>query len=175
MFRSLLLLPVFVFNLVCFAQDAPTAKPPAWATWKGEGVSLSHPTAWTVANERDKGVVVAFLSPLDSGDVFRENVNLLVQPIGELDLPGYIANTEQQVREARGEMIHSATQRNGTGEYHTFEYTATMNDVPLHFKQEVRLRGGRAFLVTFTAHRDAWDDTLYIAEAILGSFKWLDQ
>ncbi|MBL8002543.1 MAG: hypothetical protein JNL05_11320 [Flavobacteriales bacterium] len=174
MLRGLLLVPVSLFTLVCLAQDT-TTKAPAWTTWKGEGVALSHPTAWTVDVDRDKGMVVGFLSPLDSGDVFRENVNLLVQPTGDMDLPAYIALTEQQVRDVKGALIHSATQRNSTGEYHTFEYTATLNDLPLHFKQEVRLRGGRAYLVTFTSHRDAWDDTLYIAEAILGSFKWLEQ
>lgn len=169
------LLPALPLLLPCILSAQPAAKPPAWATWKGEGVALSHPTAWTVESSGAYGSVVAFLSPPDSGDVFRENVNLMLQETGEMDLPTYVSNTEAQVKEVGGEMIVSATQRNSTGEYHSFEYTASMNDTPLHFKQEVRLRGGKAYLITFTAHRDAWDEMLYLAEAIMGSFKWLEQ
>jgi hypothetical protein len=172
--RSAMLRHLLPALLPLMLSAQPGTKAPAWATWKGEAVAISHPTAWTVESDPDIGMVVGFLSPMDSGDVFRENVNLIIQATGEMDLPTYVATTEAQVKEAGGEMIVSATQRNGTGEYHTFEYTARMNDMPLHFKQELRLRGGRAYLITFTAHRDAWEETLYLAEAIMGSFKWLE-
>jgi acetaldehyde dehydrogenase (acetylating) len=163
--------------LACTTVSAQSAgsKPPAWAPWKGDGVGLTYPVEWTMDRSGAQGTSVIFLSPLDSGDVFRDNVNLLVQDAAGTDLPAYIAATEQQVRALnKGDLLHSATQRNSTGEYHTFEYTGTANDLHLHWKQEVRMRGGKAYLLTFTAQEDAWEEMLYVAEAIMGSFKWLE-
>lgn len=175
MLRSPLLLLLLSCASLVRAQE-PTGKPPAWTTWKGEGVSLAHPVEWSVDGTGQQGAAVIFYSPADSGDVFRENVNLLLQDAPGIDLTAYARNTEQQVREQlpKGEMLHSGGSRNATGEFHTFEYTGEINGIPLHWKQEVRLRDGKAYLITFTAHRDAWDEMLYLAEAIMGSFKWLE-
>jgi len=176
MLRSLFLLPLTLLTLCCPAQDAPIRKAPAWATWKGEGVSLAHPVAWVAHASGANGTVVAFVSPMDSGDVFRENVSLRVEASDGKDLTSFVGATEQWIANdlPKGVLIHSGATRDGTGELHQLEYTGEIAERPVHGKQVVRLRGGKAYRLTFVADRDAWDEMLYIAEAIMGSFKWAE-
>jgi hypothetical protein len=39
----------------------------------------------------------------------------------------------------------------------------------------VRLRDGKAYWLTFMAQADAWEEMLYIADAVMDSFKWVDK
>ena len=158
------------------AQDS-SGKLPAWATWKGKSISLAHPMEWKADDSGAGNMLVIFRSPMDSGDVFQENVNLMIQDIAAMDLPTYVAATEEQIRTQlpNGVVVNSSTQRGTSGEYHQFEYTGELNGLLLHWKQVVRLRGAQVYLLTFTAHADAWDEDLYLSEAMLDSFKWVEQ
>ena len=171
-----LLITGLLLGLQLNAQDT-AGKLPAWATWKGGGISLAHPVEWKADDSGAQGTLVIFRSPVDSGDVFQENVNLLIQEIGAMDLPTYVSVTEEQIRTQlpNGVLINSSTQRGASGEYHQFEYTGDLNGLPLHWKQVVRLKDGKAYLITFTAHKDLWDEDLYLADAMLDSFKWIEK
>jgi hypothetical protein len=176
MLRSSLLLTCSAFALVVLGQaDAP--KPPAWTTWKGAGVALAHPVEWTADGSGVQGTTVAFMSPMDSGDVFRENVSLRLEETQEKDLHAYVGTSEQWITMElpKGVLIHSGATRNSTGELHQLEYTAEISGLPVHCKQVVRLRGGKAYWLTFMAHADAWEEMLYIADAVMDSFKWVDK
>ncbi len=159
------------------AGQTEGAKPPAWTTWKGAGVSLAHPVEWAADASGAQGTLVAFMSPMDSGDVFQENVSLMVEESKQEDLNAYVGTTEQWITKElpQGVLIHSGATRNSTGELHQLEYTGDVSGQPVHCKQVVRLRGGKAYWLTFMAHADAWDEMLYIADAVMDSFKWTEQ
>ncbi len=176
MLRPVLL--TLALGLLTFNAHAQSSggKQPAWATWRGAGVSLAHPVEWTVDESGERGAAVIFLSPLDSGDLFSENVNLLVQDAPGVSLTEYATATEAQVGQqlAKGTMITSSATRDITGEMHQFEYTGELSGRAMHWKQVVRIREGKAYLLTFTAEEGSWDEMLFLAEAIMGSFKWLE-
>jgi hypothetical protein len=176
MLRSSFLLATVPFVLACSGQTEGV-KQPAWTTWKGSGVSLAHPVEWTADGSGAQGTTVAFMSPMDSGDVFRENVSLRLEETQEKDLHAYVGTSEQWITKElqKGVLIHSGATRNSTGELHQLEYTAEVSGLPVHCKQVVRLRGGKAYWLTFMAHADAWDEMLYIADAVMDSFKWVDK
>ncbi len=175
MLRSSFLLASIPFVLACSGQTEGV-KQPAWTTWKGSGVSLAHPVEWAADASGAQGTLVAFMSPMDSGDVFQENVSLMVEETKSEDLNAYVGTTEQWITKElpKGVLIHSGATRNSTGELHQLEYTGDVSGQPVHCKQVVRLRGGKAYWLTFMAHADAWDEMLYIADAVMDSFNWLE-
>jgi serine/threonine-protein kinase len=165
--RTLVLLVTAVMAIALHAQ--PNAS--AWKTWRTKACSLNYPGDWAFDNSGSAGTTVAFYAPSDSGDTFRENVNLVVQDVKGMDLTTYAQRTESEVRTHLGEasIIRSETERT-PAEVHTLEYAGKLNGRDMRFKQTLRIVNGKAYVLTYTADPATYDEYLYLADAILNSF-----
>ncbi|MBL7963414.1 MAG: hypothetical protein JNM31_06180 [Flavobacteriales bacterium] len=163
------LIALFFLVGVALCAQAPKGVP-AWKRWKGSGCTLTYPSAWSVAEAAAEHVSVVFRAPLDSGDTFQENLNLIVQDVGEVTMDEYVRTTHAQIAQflQQARVLSSAPGR--SADSHVFEYSGTYEGRALHWLQHVYLRNGKAYLITFTAEADMFEEYRYLAEAAMDSF-----
>ena len=154
---------------VCIAGHAQTSGR-EWKNWKGDDCRIAYPADWTERSGQDVGSMVLFLAPLtDTSDRFSENVNVMVQELNGLTLEDHVRITEEQVSTmlVNGKMI---TSKALDGNSHSFEYTGEIEGTALHWNAAVHIHNGKAYLITYTAESSAYDEYLYLAEAMMQSF-----
>lgn len=147
------------------------APPPAWKTWRTKTCSMNYPADWTFASAGASGSTLLFQAPVDSAHAYRSNVALRIEDTNGRDLAAFVEVAEKELRTQYGEvtMQRSETERT-PGEVHTFECTTTANGQDLRLRELVRVAGGKAFVLAFTADPAVYDEQLYLAEAMLNSF-----
>ncbi len=146
-----------------------------WSTWKGDGCRMAYPTDWTVREGAPMGAAAFFMAPVkDSLDSFRENVNLMVQPLNGATLDDYVRTTHQQIAELieQGRLVSSSPSGD---DGHEFEYTGLMNGANLHWKAVVRVKNDSAFLITYTAREERFGELLYLADAMMRSLSFTER
>lgn len=145
-----------------------------WSTWKGEGCRMAHPTDWSVQDGAALGASVFFMAPVkDSSDTFRENVNLMIQPLNGSSPDDYVRSTSEQITDLLQDGRLLSNEPSGK-DGHTFAYSGTMEGRSLRWKATVRFRKDKAYLITFTARATHYDEYLYIAEAMMQSLTLSD-
>ncbi|MFT3885925.1 MAG: hypothetical protein QM724_10995 [Flavobacteriales bacterium] len=161
---------LLIAAIACAALQAQPAAP-VWKTWRTKACSLNYPGDWALNNTGTEGTTVMVLAPEDSAKHYRSHVDLVTLDTKGADLQGFLEAAEQRLRaEVSGlTMLRSETER-APAEVHTFEYTGRMDGRELRFRQMVRVAKGKAYLLTYVAEPDLYDEHLYLADAIQNSF-----
>ena len=137
------------------------------------GFSVSYPPGWQ-ARKDVLGTAVVLL-PTPAPDQFASNFNVLVQPVPEgitlaqlteLSLK-QLANvvTDYKLVSQGGATVGGVPARQ-------LEYTGTQGKFALHWQQLYALRGGKAYVLTFTAEQKRFAAERKNAASIVQSFKF---
>ena len=136
---------------------------------------LQYPETWQPDTSKQWGAEVMIFSPIEGeADKFSENVNVLIQDLGDqaVGLAYYKEITEQQISliATDANIIESIIRKSGKGEAYRFTYTMSQGVFKLKITSECYLHDGNAYLITFTAEVDKFDSYRVIGEKILESF-----
>ena len=148
------------------ASTTPQASGRATRYRDPSGVTFEHPGTWTV-QPAGKDPLVVFIDP-SRGVPFRRNVNILRQvPEEPLTLDEYTAISLQRIREANGTVERqSATTLSGLPAHRMF-VRADLGQGDLRFLSVWTIRGGTAWVVTYTADPARFDQALPEVERML--------
>ena len=137
-----------------------------------EECTIEYPTTWELNQSGQMGMSFILLSPLKlQGDQFRENVNLVIQDLSgyDMDLTDFINLSENQIKSMITEATFLTSERKG--DFHEISYTGTMDIYKLQFFQRCWLIDRKAYILTFTAEQEQYDNYHAIAQQIFASFK----
>lgn len=156
------------------AQVASAASP--WKTYDQNGYYIEYPSEWEVNGVEDNGMQFAFLSPLSSEtDNFSENINLLKQDISSynLDLDSYVDISKKQIASMVEDgkiLVSQKLEKNGRS-FYEMVYAGEQEGMTLKWKQYCWVENGNAYVLTYTAMAEEYDNYESTATQIMDSFK----
>ena len=142
------------------------------------GFKVDYPEAWSKQNRDDffaTGVV--FLSPLqDDSDKFREGVSVLVENLAnDMTLAEYTEESIAQIKKLSDPNVGEAKAVNlGANEGRQVIYNSEENGTPVQRMQTWTVENNQAYVVTYTAQPDSYDDYLPTVEKMIESFKTIN-
>jgi hypothetical protein len=146
-----------------------------WLTLNEKEFSVSYPKDWDLDQKGQMGTsFILFSKPSSPQDLFRENVNLLIQNLAgiNINLDKYVEISEEQIKTmiANSQLIESK-RMSGALPFHKEIYTGDQGILKLKFEQYYWVKDEKAYVLTFTAEVNQFDTFKQTAEAILKSFK----
>ena len=139
--------------------------------------SIKYPASWIFSEDHAMGATFHILSPKDgASDVFNENVNLIIQDLTgtNIDLDAFVQLSEKQIEEMIGEgnIVRSERFTSGSLELHKVVYSGEFNGFELKLIQHYQIKDEKAYILTFTAQKSAYDRYKSFGQGILNSFRW---
>lgn len=164
---------VFIFiNYSGFSQADTLIN---WTELNKGNFKISYPKSWTIDTSKRLGAELFIFSPLENkDDKFSENINILIQDLSGqgIDLNKYKQITEQQLNGVPGSsLFESSVLKTGKGEYYKITYAMMQGANKLKITSVCYIKYDNAYLATFTADIDKYDQYKYIGEKILNSFR----
>jgi serine/threonine-protein kinase len=146
-----------------------------WQEYTNENFKFStkYPSDW---NKKNLENGIAFLSPKESAlDPFQENVNVIIQEIGEMTSEEYFIKTKKIVIKNYGSssVISSKPTVLAGMPSQEFIFKMKIRELDLKVKQSWVIISKKAYLVTYTSESDKFEKYLKTADQIVGSFKLL--
>lgn len=137
--------------------------------------TVQYPTDWRVDTSRLMGTELLLFSPLEGeGDLFAENVNVLIQDLSgqNIDLEKYKQITDAQlaVYANEGGVLESVIVKTGSSKCYIVHYTMSQGGLNLKILSTCIIKNEKAFLVTFSAEVDKYEQFKELGEGILSSF-----
>lgn len=137
-------------------------------------IEMKYPAGWTRWDH--PGLVAAFLSARENaGDVFQENVNLIVQDLSAqpMTLADYTLLATNQVAKLilESKMLESADFTWNGLPAHFLVYEGRQAQLKLKFYQAYTIKDNKAYLMTYTAEPESYDKFLNDAKLIIDSVK----
>ena len=160
-----------ISGLVSCNSDQTADSEVEWVVKQSGKYSVSYPENWSF-NALNSGVEFTIISPLDRApaDAFSENVNLLVENIGETTMEAYIEASIGQLEKLN---VADLKHKNNTT-FQVLEYLTDYNGNKLKVLQHLRIREGKVYILTFTDLIEAYSSHRKEAEKILKSFELSD-
>ena len=144
-----------------------------------DGYTIEYPRNWE-ATDKANYVSAIFLSPLENDlDVFRENVNIVIQDLSATPLEGNLAKytdvaigqMENTFKQSLMVVESKPTTLSGLPA-HQFVYIGKNPDAPDIKNMHVwTVDGNKAYQITYTAMRDTFDKYLPQVKIMIRSFK----
>ncbi|MDI4647333.1 PsbP-related protein [Cohnella hashimotonis] len=143
---------------------APSAQVlPGFVLFKdeGSGVEIQYPEKWELSHDVP-GAIVSFMTALEDGDKFRDNVSISMQDLGEdqMDLAQYVELTKQQLQEVITDFKMISEENFSTDDgldIKVIKYTGKQGDFSLTWQQLLSIKNGKAYILTYLAEDDAFD------------------
>ena len=152
------------------------SSPINWQTYtdKINHFTIKYPDGW---EQRTAVNTVGFLSPReDDKDLFQENVNLMLQDLSQkpMTVDQYTELTKKQVIDNLGaSAIISLKNITLSGQQaKEFVYNMDYQGRNLKVKQVWFIKGNTAYLFTYTAHKDKYEEYLDLGTQTINSFKF---
>lgn len=149
-----------------------------WKTHTDNGFQIQYPSEWELSLAKQMGSSFILFSPLENkDDLFRENVNLIIQDIKGMNigLEKYAQISESQIKSmmTNAQILESKVmKKNGRRVYHLV-YTADMGIYHLKFMQNYFIQNEKAYVLTFTADQKNYDRYIKVGSEILNTFELL--
>ena len=140
-----------------------------WETKKTAKYSISYPIDWSFS-EDNVGTEFIVTSPLATkpNDMFAENVNLMVQLVGNMSMKSYMELTNQQLSAMNVSEFNSRDVKDHKELEYLFDYLGNKVKV----LQYLWIVNGKAYILTFTDLKSAYTTHIKQAIQILDSFKF---
>jgi hypothetical protein len=172
--RTILLLAGLLFG---FSGAAQIPQKQTWKSLDGSGYSIQYPEGWEVNKSGQMGTSFILLSQQEtSQDLFRENVNLLIQDLTGMgiDLGKYAEISESQIKTliTNGNLLESKRQNRNGFDHQKVIYTGDQGIYKLKFEQYYFVRNEKAIVLTLTCEIDQFEKYQEIGEKILNSFRF---
>jgi hypothetical protein len=155
----------------CFAQANEDL-----TTITQSGFNFKYPTSWKLDTSGLMGSKFFIFSPLeDDSDVFSENINGSIEDLKDLDIDisQYLSVTLSQFENLMtdGKIIESAMMNKGNEKYFKIIYTMRQGKFKIKGKCVCFIRNEKAYLLTFTAEDEKFENFEAIADEILNSLE----
>jgi hypothetical protein len=169
------LTPALLISSFCFGQTESKKASTDWKTLDGPDYSVQYPFQWELSQNGQMGTSFVLFAPQESNeDLFKENVNLLIQDLTgyDLDLDKYTDLTLDQIKTmiTNSSLIESKRLKKGLEEYQHLIYTGDQSVFNLQFEQYFWVKNNKAFILTFTSEQTKSAAYKEIGEKILNSF-----
>ncbi len=150
-----------------------------WKEYKDDVCKFEYPGAWRLVQEDSTGAhLFLFMPKTDEEDTFRENVNLIVQDLSQysIGLKEFVSLSEYQVQNMikESEILRSKTYKKKGEQHHEIEYTGEQNGRLLKFLQYYWVIDNKAYVLTYTAEPDHYEDYMKHIDMIFSSFEILE-
>ena len=157
------------------AEAAPPTAPEGWATEDKGGFTIAYPSEWTLETDGASGTEFAVYSELDgAADLFQENVNVVseVLPPREVTLEEYSEASRGQLEDAfEGfDLKEEKELSDAYGKYRYIIYHANYMGMDLAWKQQFRIKDGKAYVLTYSATQEDFDKFSETADQIFSTF-----
>ncbi len=125
------------------------------------GVEIQYPQDWALSHDVP-GAIITFMTALEDGDKFRDNVSISMQDLGgeEMDLAQYVEVTEQQLQEIITDFTLLSEEQFATDDgldIQVIKYTGKQGDFSLTWQQLLSIKNGKAYVLTYLAEDDSFD------------------
>lgn len=136
------------------------------------GYSIQYDSSFRLDESGKNGTEFYLFTATGSGDNFAENINLMIQNLGVLkyDLNQFVALSEKQIK-ANGKIIESIRKNKNGQEFHILIFEAKMNGFDLKFLQYDYVRDDKAYVLTFSAKKDEFENYRKEIVKVMDSFK----
>ena len=156
----------------CYSQGDATNQMVDFAKDK---YKLQYPRSWRLDTSTKLGPELFVFSPLENeSDKFSENVNVSIQNLGgqNIDLAQYKQITDKQVEDLAtdGKVFESSIVKTNKGECFSITYAMTQGKFRLKITSVCFISNDKAYLATFSAELDKYDNYKKVGEQILSSF-----
>ncbi len=138
-----------------------------------DGFSIGYPSTWTQGGNTG-GTAVMFLSPLATGDTFRENLNVVVEDVpAGTTLDQYVASNKANLPNViQGfQMMSENPVSLGTLPGYQIRYTGTYSGNQLEWMQVLAVGNSKGYVLTYTARPETFDSYAADAWAAMQSFR----
>ncbi|HNK42702.1 MAG TPA: hypothetical protein PL002_16060 [Flavobacteriales bacterium] len=177
MLRPMLLLPTVAIVLSASAQEYTATVKTAvdrpenatWKKWSDKECAINYPTKWTNEGTMGAGALAVFFAPQDAASGFRERVHL-----ARVEVDG---RTPEQIRKSMesddelGVTDMRDLASSAEGDKVTMEFTGTFDGQPVRVKRALIVRNDKAWVLSYLAAPDHFEEKLYLADAMLQSFE----
>jgi hypothetical protein len=140
-----------------------------------DGFGLAYPQSWAMQENFSQTRILAKSPPENETDDFQENFNVIVMPLagtGISQLDDFIGQTETELATLISDfsLVESNRIEWAGKPAHEFVYTGTQGQYALKWKQRLVLNSKRAYIFSYTAKVDTYDQYLAPISQILNSF-----
>lgn len=156
-------------------EAAPPVAPEGWETADKSDFTIAYPTDWELETDGASGTEFAVYSALEgASDEFQENVNVVseVLPNRVVTLEEYSEASRSQLKDAfEGfDLIEEKELSDAYGKYRYIIYHANYVGMDLAWKQQFRIQGGKAYVLTYSATQANFDTFSETADQIFSTF-----
>lgn len=178
MIRYNLLLLIFTLASVMASGQSSSLEDNStdWKSLNESNFLIKYPKDWDLSKSEQMGMSFMLFSRLtNQQDVFRENVNLIIQDLKglEIDLDAFTDISVKQIRTlmTNGTIIDNQRLNSNGREFQRIIYTGDQGSYNLKFEQFYWIKNEKAYVLTLTCEKEQFEAYKYIGEKILNSFK----
>lgn len=138
---------------------------------------IEYPKSWTLDTSGLVGSELFVLSPVENdSDKFKENVSLIIQNLAgqNIDLDKYKEISEKQIvgLGTDSKLLESSIVKTSKGDFYRIRYAMSQGIFKLIVTSYCYIKGGNAYLITFTSEFDKYEQYKKIGDKILDSFQF---
>lgn len=146
-----------------------------YLAYETEKIWIMYPDGWTIDTTGSDDLEFFIYSPLVlADDKFQENINLTTEklPNNSITTEYYIERALEMVKSSFGEVdvIENKEHKGNFGTYRTIIYSGDMSGVKLKWKQSVYIKNATAYIVSYTAMDNTYDDFKVVSDKVMNSF-----
>lgn len=136
---------------------------------------IMYPETWTIDTSEAGGINFFIYSPLvEATDIFQENFNLATEklPNNSITTEYYTNRALEMIKTSFTDLklLENKEHKGNAGTYRTIVYTASMSGMNLKWKQSVYIKNSIAYIVSFTALEDTFNEFDAISQKVMDSF-----
>ncbi len=158
MLKRMIMLSLFVGFAYAKAQNAGNVD---FQTKKVGEVTISYPNSYEFTDNMPGGAKFGLLSPLTSDkDTFRDNVNLLIQEIGQdIDVSEGLEPLKQQMSKYITNYvgIDAKIMNLPVGKAIRLEYTGNLGVMKIHWVQYMVSKNKKLYILSCTSEKDTYN------------------
>lgn len=165
-----------IFTIICLLAGTSTllAQSSDWKMLDESRFQIQYPSDWELDQNSTQGTTFILFVKKTEGQVFRTNVNLLIQNLQgtNMDLDAFVKLSEQQIstmlpnyKIVESKRIQSPDQR------HSIIFEGDQGSFRLKWKQYYWVVGESAYVLTLTTKSDSYNTIIATGDKILDSFK----
>ena len=136
---------------------------------------MSYPSVWSKTSASALGADLAFVLPVSEGDIFAENLNLVIRPIESgTSLEKYSEDALKQIREQIADVAIVETSLWTLKGQPAFRVTFTgrMGTLRMKWMQVWTLKDSRAYILTYSSEEAHYEREIDAVESAIKSFEF---
>lgn len=162
-------------SVLLIGQNSSLPVTDQWKTYQEQNFSIRYPPYYDIDTSGHMGMKFVLLASNSSQfDLFRENINLVIQDLSSanIDLDGFVDLSHQQIntmiQDSKIERSERMSDRNQLA-FHLMVFSGVQFDYHLKWQQRYIIRGDHAYVMTFTAAIDEYENYLEEAERVMNT------